>query len=97
MMDWVASQISPQAAVPARGASAEQLQSVNSNLNDADAEVILRSVAAGRRIPGRQAPVIGRLMLENVDFPVMFDGEEPKTALAAAGTAIDEVLNSTDG
>ena len=97
MMDWVASQISPQAAVPARGASAEQLQSVNNNLNDADAEAILRSVAAGRRIPGRQAPVIGRLMLENVDFPVMFDGEEPKTALATAGTAIDEVLNSTDG
>ncbi len=97
MMDWVASQISPQAAVPARGASAEQLQSVNSNLNNVDVEAILRSVAAGRRIPGRQAPVIGRLMLENVDFPVMFDGEEPKAALAAAGTAIDEVLNSTDG
>ena len=94
MVDWLARQLGAQAAIPARNPTVTQLQSINAEYTDADAEAILTSARSGRIIPGRRREDIAQLMLEHIDFPVMDEGEDALTATANAAAAIDELLEA---
>jgi hypothetical protein len=69
-----------------------QLQAINADYTDADAEAILSAARSGRIIPGRRREDIGQLMLEHIDFPVMDEGVDAVTATSNAAAAIDELL-----
>ncbi len=93
-LDWIAARIAPVATVPARGASAAQLQ-LQGGYSDADADAIMQAVDSAQALHGPYAPGIRAAMLHRVDLPIATAQADPSTALAGAQQAIDELLRQS--
>ena len=93
-LDWIAARIAPVATVPARGASAAQLQ-LQGGYSDADAGAIMQAVDSAQALQGPYAPGIRAVMLHRVDLPIATGQADPATALAGAHQAIDELLRQS--
>ena len=93
-LDWIAARIAPVATVPARGASAAQLQ-LQGGYSDADAGAVMQAVDAAQALHGPYAPGIRAALLHRVDLPIATGQTDPATALAGAQQAIDELLQQS--
>ncbi len=92
MMEWLADRIGEQAAVPARKPTTAQLMAINSEYSESDAQAIIAAARVGRAIPGRQAGAIGRILLEEIDIPVLTAGMDPIIASTNAEAKIAAVF-----
>lgn len=95
-LDWIADRIAPVATVPARGASAEQLQ-LQGGYSAADAGAVMQAVNGARALHGPYAPGIRAAMGQHVDLPIASGQADPAAALAAAHRAINELLRQSPG
>ncbi len=93
-LDWIAARIAPVATVPARGASAAQLQ-LQGGYSDADAGAVMQAVDSAEAFHGPYAPGIRAAMFHRVDLPIATGQADAATALAAAHQAIDELLRQS--
>jgi ABC-type glycerol-3-phosphate transport system substrate-binding protein len=93
MMDWLATKIGNQAAIPARRPTVGQLLALGGEYSEADAQTIVASAYTGRTIPGRQSSAIARVLLEEIDLPILTADEDPITATTNANERIDALLN----
>ena len=93
-LDWIAARIAPVATVPARGASAAQLQ-LQGGYSAADAGAVMQAVDAAHALHGPYAPGIRTTMAHHVDLPIASGQADPAAALAGAQQAIDELLRQS--
>lgn len=93
-LDWIAGRIAPVATVPARGASAAQLQ-LQGGYSAADAGAVMQAVDSARALHGPYAPGIRTALTHHVDLPIASGQADPSDALAAAHRAIDELLRQS--
>ena len=93
-LDWIADRIAPVATVPARGASAAQLQ-LQGGYSAADAGAVMQAVNGARSLHGPYAPGIRTTMAHHVDLPIASGQADPAAALAAAHQAVDELLRQS--